>query len=142
MPPTFKNAFQSEATGAASACMPYRASPWWTVFGDSVLDRLEDQAVASNQDLQEAISRVTEARAKVSAVAADLYPKVSASLDASRQHTTNTGPVTTSRLIGGGFGPTFPVSFAGQALSNTYSDFQVPLTVGYEIDVFESRVEA
>jgi outer membrane protein, multidrug efflux system len=136
IPSAFKNAAASGEGGPAPAGATAETSPWWTVFGDSVLNRLEDQALASNQDLQGAITRVTEARATASAVAADLYPKVSAPLEASRQHTTNTGPVTTSRLVGAGFGPAFPTSFAGQALSNTYSDFQVPLTVSYEIDVF------
>jgi multidrug efflux system outer membrane protein len=136
IPSTFKNASQSEGTAVTSSGSAPASAPWWTVFGDSVLNRLEDQAVASNQDLQGAIARVTEARAMASAASADLYPKVSAPLEASRQHTTNTGPVTTSRLIGAGFGSGFPTSFAGQALSNTYSDFQVPLTIGYEIDVF------
>ena len=133
VPPAFK--------GAVSADMPEQASneagaPWWGIFADPVLNRLEDQAVKSNQDLQGAIARVSEARAAASAAAAGLYPKVSVPLEASRQHTTNTGPVTTSRLVGAGFGAGFPTSFAGQALQNTYSDFQVPLTVGYEIDVF------
>jgi multidrug efflux system outer membrane protein len=136
IPSAFKNAPISEGNDVASAGTARAPSPWWTVFGDSVLNRLEDQAVSSNQDLQGAIARVAEARAVASAAAADLYPKVSAPLEASRQHTTNTGPVTTSRLIGPGFGTGFPTSFSGQALSNTYSDFQVPLTIGYEIDVF------
>jgi outer membrane protein, multidrug efflux system len=132
VPSAFKGALPSRPELAAGD----KGTPWWGMFADPVLDRLEDQAVQSNQDLQAAISRVSEARAAASEAAADLYPKVSAPLEASRQHTTNTGPVTTSRLVGSGFGPGFPTSFAGQALQNTYSDFQAPLTVGYEIDVF------
>ncbi len=119
----------------------FGSSPWWNIFGDGTLSRLEARALVANQDLQAAVARVIEARAQAGATASDLYPRVSAPLQATRQRTTNTGPITTSRLIGGGFFPTvpnttFPSTFSGQALANTYSDYQVPLTVGYELDVF------
>jgi len=116
---------------------------WWSLFQDSTLDRLEDSAIKGNQDLRQSISRVVEARAEARAVESGLFPSVTAPLAASRQRTTNTGPVTSSRIIGTFLPATpgqpslaFPSSFAGQALANTYDDFQVPLEVGYEVDVF------
>ena len=113
------------------------ATSWWTVFGDGVLNQLEERALVANQDLQGAISRVIEARAEASAVASGLYPKVTAPLLATRLHTTNTGPVTTSRIIGNGLFSVAPgTTFGGQALSNTFNDLQVPLALGYEVDVF------
>jgi multidrug efflux system outer membrane protein len=129
-----------EEAGSAPA-QPAAGSPWWSVFSDPVLNRLEDEAVASNQDLQGAIARVAEARAETGSVASSRYPTVSAPLSASRQHTTNTGVITTSRLIGNSFflpaaGSTGPLQFAGQAVANTYDDYQVPLTVAYEVDIF------
>jgi multidrug efflux system outer membrane protein len=141
VPAQFKVAPLSPEEAGSPLAQPAAGSPWWTIFADPVLNRLEDQAVASNQDLQGAIARVTEARAQASSVASDLYPRVSAPISASRQHTTNTGPVTTSRLIGNSVflpstGSTGPLTFAGQALANTYDDYQVPLTVAYEVDVF------
>ena len=141
VPGQFKAVSLPPEEDGSPVAQPAAGSPWWAVFADPVLNRLEDQAVASNQDLQGAIARVTEARARASTVASDLYPRVSAPLSASRQHTTNTGPVTTSRLIGNSFflpstGSTGPLTFAGQALANTYDDYQVPLTVAYEVDVF------
>jgi len=140
VPEQFKSPSLSPQEGGSPTTRPTAGSAWWTVFNDPVLNQLEEQAVASNQDLQGAIARVTEARAQASAVASDLYPKVSAPLSASRQHTTNTGPITTSRLIGNAFflpaTTSGPVTFAGQALANTYDDYQVPLTVAYEVDVF------
>jgi outer membrane protein, multidrug efflux system len=141
VPAQFKAAPLSAEEAGSRPARPASGSPWWTVFADPVLNRLEDQAVASNQDLQGAIARVAEARAQASSVASGLYPTVSAPLSVSRQHTTNTGPVTTSRLIGNAFfipstGATGPLTFAGQALANTYDDYQVPLTVAYEVDIF------
>jgi multidrug efflux system outer membrane protein len=141
VPAQFKAASLSPEEAGSPLAQPAAGSPWWTIFADPVLNRLEDQAIASNQDLQGAVARVTEARAQASSVASDLYPRVAAPLYASRQHSTNTGPVTTSRLIGNAFflpstGTTGPLTFAGQALANTYDDYQVPLTVAYEVDVF------
>ena len=116
-------------------------SPWWSVFQDPTLDGLERQASASNQDLRESVARVDEARAQARAAESGYYPSVTAPLSAAREHTTNTGPVISSRIVGGGFFPAapgvaLPNSFAGQSLANTYDDFQVPLVVGYEVDVF------
>jgi multidrug efflux system outer membrane protein len=141
IPSQFKSGPTPGGQVGVSVSSPADASPWWSVFGDAVLNRLEEQALFSNQDLQGAVARVIEARAAASAAASGLYPQVTAPLLATRERTTNTGPITTSRLIGSGFfptiaGTTFPSTFSGQALSNTYNDFQVPLAVGYEIDVF------
>jgi len=88
------------------------SGPWWSVFPDATLDRLERRALAANRDLRQAVARVMEARAEASAAAAGFYPNLSAPLLASRERTTNTGPVTTSRLIGGNF-------FAGTSGSTT-----------------------
>jgi multidrug efflux system outer membrane protein len=136
IPSQFKGAPSPETPGPSPVADLGGTSPWWGMFADPALDRLEDLAVQSNQDLQAAVSRVAEARAAVGAAGADLYPKVSVPISAGRQHTTNTGPITTSRLVGAGFGAGFPASFAGQALENTSNDFQMPLAVSYEIDVF------
>jgi outer membrane protein, multidrug efflux system len=76
VPAQFKSAALTPEEAGAPAALPASGSPWWTVFNDPVLDRLEEQAVASNQDLQGAVARVTEARAAASLVASDLYPKV------------------------------------------------------------------
>jgi multidrug efflux system outer membrane protein len=52
---------------------------WWRVFKDSELNRLEEQAIEANQDLQRAVARVTEARAFARVSKADQYPSLSAS---------------------------------------------------------------
>jgi multidrug efflux system outer membrane protein len=125
----------------APSSNPSNNPPWWSIFQDGVLDHLEDEAMAANQDLRQAVARVTEARAQAGMTASGFYPNLSAPLLASRQRTTNTGPITVSRLVGpnpfsAATGPNLPDTFAGQALTNTYDDFQAPLVVGYEVDVF------
>jgi len=139
MPRQFKSAEAPSPPAAASSGAAASEVPWWTLFHDPALAQLEAQALGANPDLHEAMERVLEARAQAAAASSDLLPQVSAPLAASRVHTTNTGPVTTSRLIGAAFFPTTPgtpETFQGQALENTYSDYQLPLAVAYEVDVF------
>ena len=137
VPSKFKSDSLASWQGRAEDSNLHRESAWWGIFGDSALDRLEDQALVSNQDLQGAISRVMEARAQAGAVASGLYPKVTAPLEATRLRTTNTSPVTTSRIIGNSVFAVPPgTTFGGQALSNTFNDLQTPVVVGYEVDVF------
>jgi NodT family efflux transporter outer membrane factor (OMF) lipoprotein len=52
---------------------------WWTGFGDPVLDRLVDQALAGNLDLRAAASRIRQARAATTEAAAAGLPSVTAS---------------------------------------------------------------
>jgi len=58
------------------------ALPWWKVFKDTALLDLIRTALANNQDLALAAARVDEARAFVGIAKADLYPQISAQLDA------------------------------------------------------------
>ncbi|HTG60956.1 MAG TPA: RND transporter, partial [Terriglobia bacterium] len=51
---------------------------WWVVFGDQVLDGLEQQATTANQSVKAAVERVDEARALARVTQAQLYPAVSA----------------------------------------------------------------
>ena len=130
------------------------ADAWWRVFRDPALDTLEHQAADANLDLRQSVARIEQARQNTREAAADLYPRVESNLSASRQRTTNTGPIGRARIIGnpaafaGFFGggaagagaaaaPSGAIpAFASQPLSITYNDFRVPLTVSYEIDVF------
>jgi len=43
-----------------------RDARWWKVYGDPVLDRLVDEALAHNANVMLAIARVDEARAALS----------------------------------------------------------------------------
>jgi multidrug efflux system outer membrane protein len=51
-------------------------SPWWQVFDDPTLQALVREALANNLDLQMAVARVEEARARAGIAKSFLYPQV------------------------------------------------------------------
>ena len=72
---------------------------FWQEFGTADLNRLIDNALAQNLDLEAALHRVEQARAQAKIGAAPLYPTVSASGSASR---TFQDPRDTNSVRGGG----------------------------------------
>lgn len=58
---------------------------WWQAFGDPVLTRLVETALANNTDLAIAVARVREARAQERLARAQLYPTLDAGAGVSRQ---------------------------------------------------------
>lgn len=139
--------FKADGANGAKGRLPGSLSresgaPWWRLFHDPFLEKLEQEAVAGNQDLHQSIARVLQARAQARMAAADFYPAVSAPLGFTRERTTNTSPIASSRIIGpslfptAGAGSNQPASFKGQPLSNTFNGFQAQLALSYEADVF------
>ncbi|MEJ2504553.1 MAG: TolC family protein, partial [Gemmatimonadota bacterium] len=120
----------------------YEPIRWWTSFDDPVLDRLVQEALDDNLDLQEAVARLMEARAQARVAGADLWPGISASGQVSETSSpANTGSF---RFFGGGQAedgdgngtdgdgtdgdaPSAPTRFS----STTYS---AGLSLGYELD--------
>ena len=139
VPAKFKTAAQKTAKPATQpTSFVSDDAPWWRIFHDAALEKLEHDAITTNQDLRQSIARVVQARAEARVAAADFFPMLTAPMHATRERTTNTGPVITSRLVGdNSFLPKGgPDSFEGQALTATYNDFQAQLSLSYEVDVF------
>jgi multidrug efflux system outer membrane protein len=92
---------------------------WWSLYGDPVLDRLVEEALANNADLQLAAARVFEARALAGIVDADRYPAVgaNASVDRTRSSTVGTFPL--------------PADFP-----RTQTGYRVTLDAAWEIDLW------
>jgi NodT family efflux transporter outer membrane factor (OMF) lipoprotein len=88
------------------------AAAWWNVFGDPLLNALEEQVVVSNQSLAQAEAQYRQARSLVRGARAAYYPVVSASASVSR-----------SRGL-------------GSAAAGTTDQYQLPLTASWEIDVW------
>ena len=58
------------------------SAAWWTAFGDPVLDQIAEAVLDSNFDLDQAVARVEQARARARIARADYVPSVGASLGA------------------------------------------------------------
>ena len=58
---------------------------WWQMFGDPVLNDMEDTALKYNWDLQAAIARVDQARAEATIAGANQLPSVSAGASTGRE---------------------------------------------------------
>jgi outer membrane protein, multidrug efflux system len=114
-----------DATNSWKIAKPQAQIPkgkWWEIFGDGELNDLENQACAANQQLKVAVARLAEARAQMDVTRAGLFPNVSASGSFVRQRVS----------------PNAPSTITGQAhgTSSTFDDFYVPLSLGYELDVW------
>jgi len=118
VPPQFKEFAPQASQGSATSPIAY--ADWWREFNDAVLDRLEQDAVAANQDIRIAVARVDQAEAAAryahsfQSPTIGLGPSVSRTREAQdRPNNGNTG---------------------GRAA--TYNDFQLPLTFSYEVDAW------
>src|SRR5437867_390876 len=115
----------SGATNVWKVAQPQAQLPkgnWWEIFGDADLNDLERQASAANQQLKVAVARLDEARAQMDVTRAGLFPNISLSGSYTRQRTSPNTPLSTTGAA------------AGQ--SATFNDFLVPLSLGYEVDLW------
>lgn len=79
MGPNYKRPETDLPTGeAAENYAVFTQQNWWTMFGDDVLNKMEDTALKYNWDLKAAVARVDQARAEVTIVGANQLPSVSA----------------------------------------------------------------
>jgi multidrug efflux system outer membrane protein len=108
-----------EATPKSTLALPVGDS-WWKVFNDSILDDLERQAVAANPDIQIAVAHVDQADAARRIVHSSQLPAITANPSASRTREAQQRP--NNGNTGG--------------LAATYNDFQLPVSLGYEIDAW------
>ena len=124
---------------------------WWTIFGDSALNRLEEQALAANQDLRVATARIQESRAQARIAAADFFPDLDLNASGQRSRTSNTLPIQKGQFIGsnpfamqggagtggtGGGATDAPMVVRNQPLSTPQNLFRIPAELNWEIDLF------
>jgi multidrug efflux system outer membrane protein len=118
-------ATDADATNGWKVAQPQAQIPkgnWWEVFGDAELNGLEDQASAANQQLKVAVARLAEARAQMNVTRAGLFPNISASGSFVRQRDSANAPST--------------ITGNARGRSATFDDFYVPLSLGYELDLW------
>lgn len=101
---------------------------WLRGFGDSQLDALVDRALAQNLDVQQAVARVREARARETVAGAASQPQLDAQGSVTRQRISeNAIPVPPGAGAGGGV---FGLPGA------EFSTFRVGFDASWEIDLF------
>ena len=78
--------------------------PWWEIFGDEDLNRLEEAAVSANQDLAAAAARFEQARAAAGVARSGQFPQIRAAGAATRQQDSANRPLaTTGEAAGKGY---------------------------------------
>lgn len=117
LPGLFKG---EEPVAEARSGVPVHAE-WWTLFGDSRLNQLVQQALEANQDMQAAVARLDAAEAVAREVGADYWPRLDLTGSAGRNQIS---------------GETFSGQKSGQA---TYNNRRAALALSYEVD-FWGRV--
>jgi outer membrane protein, multidrug efflux system len=87
IPATFKEAPAEDGAGwkLAEPAEEAQRGQWWAIFGDPLLDELEHQAIAANQDVQAAAARLRQARALAQAQEAARLPALDVGFGATRQ---------------------------------------------------------
>src|SRR6185369_9125103 len=118
-------ATDAETTNGWKIAEPQAQIPkgnWWEIFGEAELNELENQASAANEQLKVAVARLAEARAQMDAKRAGLFPNISLSGSYTRQRSSPNAPLSTTGTASG--------------RSATFNDFYVPLSLGYEVDLW------
>jgi NodT family efflux transporter outer membrane factor (OMF) lipoprotein len=91
---------------------------WWEIFQDPQLNALEAQVNVSNQNLKAAAAQYTQARALLRYNRAAYFPTITGGVTATRNRISNHRPAS---VVANGI---------------TYNDFQIPLELSYEVDVW------
>jgi multidrug efflux system outer membrane protein len=97
---------------------------WWLMFGDAELNRLENMAVANNQQLAAAAARFEQARAQVAAARSGFFPQLSFG-------GTPNGDITRQRTSAGQ-----PMEGQANGTSHTFNTFTAPLVLNWELDLW------
>ncbi len=92
---------------------------WWEIFGDSELNKLEEQIASSNQNLKVAEARFRQARAAIRFNRASQFPTISTSPNASYVKSSD-------------FSPNFP----SKIQHSSKGDFVLPFDLSYELDLW------
>jgi NodT family efflux transporter outer membrane factor (OMF) lipoprotein len=91
---------------------------WWEMFQDPQLNDLESQVNVSNQNLKASEAQYTQARALLRYNRAAYFPTITAGASATRNRISSRRPAS---VVANGI---------------TYNDYQIPLELSYELDVW------
>jgi len=110
-PATFDVSAYKEAAGwvPAAPADALERGPWWSLFGDPVLDGLAARVDVSNQNVAAAVAAYAQARAVVREQRASLFPVVTLDGGANRSHSNSSG----SSSAGGRTGNSYQLGIGG-----------------------------
>ena len=101
---------------------PAADAHWWTSFGDALLDRVVERALAQNLDIAAAAARVDQARGAAQAAGAALLPSADATGSAEETSTSRRTP--------------FGAASEQLGFSRDYALYQAGAQASWEIDLF------
>ena len=96
-----------------------KPSPWWEVFQDPILVRLEEEALKANPDVTIAMARLQQSRALTSRSEAARFPELNAGFGPHRQRTTGAA-----------------VGLGDGSPGTTQTLWRAQASVAYEVDLF------
>ncbi|MEK9212918.1 efflux transporter outer membrane subunit [Sphingomonas sp. 2378] len=117
VPPAFKEAAVPAGWTAATPLDGQPRGPWWSAFGDPVLNDLEARAERASPTLADALARYDAARAEARIDQSALSPQLSVSGQAGRQRVSAERPLS-------------------QGTAVTYDNVVLGGTLGYEVDLW------
>ncbi|SHO65587.1 efflux transporter, outer membrane factor (OMF) lipoprotein, NodT family [Pseudoxanthobacter soli DSM 19599] len=95
--------------------------PWWDLYGDPLLSRLEAEVVVNNQNLKAFEAAYRQARAIVAEAQSGLYPSATFNPEVSRQRASNNDQVSYNVLANASWEPDIWGSVRRQVEGNTAS---------------------
>jgi NodT family efflux transporter outer membrane factor (OMF) lipoprotein len=127
--------FSKPATASASE------ADWWQTFNDPALTELVTRALASNPDVQQALSRVREAREQQRITSGRQGPQINASAQAADTRlSSNALPTSLTNLFTGN---TAQATSSGIGLpGEAFSIFQMGFDASWELDLFGGQRRA
>lgn len=115
---------------------------WWQVFGDPVLDKLEECALAGNLDLAEASARIGGARARLRIAGASGLPQLDGAASYQRERASPVGILSLvdadppAAAAAGGTAPFGAANLPGSDGSSAFDVFQAGFDANWELDLW------
>jgi multidrug efflux system outer membrane protein len=116
-PANFKSASDTDKAS------PQLGQNWWTLFGDPELNKLEEEAIQSNQNIKAAMASVDQARAIARETGSANFPTISFDPSAIRSRTSANAAPANSGLFGAN-------------TSRTETEYTLPFDLNYEVDIW------
>ena len=102
--------------------------PWWHIYHDPFLDKLEGQVQINNQNLVQYAARYRNARATINAIRAQLYPTLSADFSFNRQSSGNRSRSSGTMIDYN--------ALSSNKTTRTYNTYGTGLVASWDLDVW------